>query len=256
MIKAVFFDFDDTLVSKKNHTMIDSTRKAIKIIQEKGIIPVIATGRPMYTIQKYISELGIESAVLLNGHTVWNNKEIILDRLIEERKANAMFEIARQNNLPYGLLTNEGTFLSVDSHKISDLSIIDGDYLPEELGNRIIEGNCLWIFADKYYDDILSKTAEENDMRILRWGKEGIDVISKNVSKETGVKALLENLGIDFSEIISFGDGDNDIELIKASKIGVAMGNGSDTLKEAADFITDHIDNDGIYNALIKLGII
>lgn len=256
MIKAVFFDFDDTLVSKKNHTMINSTRKAIKLIQKKGIIPVIATGRPMYTIQKYIDELGIENAVFLNGHTVWNNKQVILDRLIERKKADAMFKVAYQNNLPYGLLTNEGTYLSVDSHGINDLKVIDEDYLPEELGNRDIEGNCLWIFADSSYDNILSKTAEKNDMRILRWGKEGIDVISKNVSKETGVSTLLENLGIDFSEIVSFGDGDNDIELIRASKIGVAMGNSSHILKETADFITDHIDNDGIYNALIKLGII
>ena len=54
MIKAVFFDFDDTLVSKKTNKMIESTRKALELLHLKNIIPIMATGRPMYTIKKYI----------------------------------------------------------------------------------------------------------------------------------------------------------------------------------------------------------
>ena len=53
-----------------------------------------------------------------------------------------------------------------------------------------------------------------------------------------------------------FGDGDNDIELMEASKIGVAMGNGTEELKKVSDYVTDHIEEDGIYNALVKFEII
>jgi Cof subfamily protein (haloacid dehalogenase superfamily) len=256
MIKAVFFDFDDTLVSKKDHSMRESSEKAVKLLKKAGIIPIIATGRPKYTINEYLDRLSINNAVLMNGHTVWHNNNIIYDETIDEKRAEAMFEIARKNDFSYGLLNNEGTYLNLHPEKISDLDVVDKEYMPQELGKRYITGNCLWVFAGSRYDNILMETAERNHMRILRWNEAGVDVISKTVSKETGVKILLENLGIDFSEVISIGDGDNDIELLKASKIGIAMGNGTETLKEHADMVTDSIDNDGVYNALVKLGII
>ena len=53
-----------------------------------------------------------------------------------------------------------------------------------------------------------------------------------------------------------FGDGDNDIELMEVAKIGVAMGNGTENLKKVSDYVTDDIEKDGIYNALVKLEII
>ncbi len=256
MIKAVFFDFDDTLVSKKDHTMRENTEKAIKLLEKSGIIPVIATGRPKYTINDYLERLSIKNAVFLNGHTVWHEGKVVYDKTIDEERARAMFDLAKRNDFSYGLLNNDGTYLNLHPEKMSDLDVVDKEYMPQELGERYISGNCLWIFAGSRYDNILTDTAERNNMRILRWNEAGVDIISKTVSKQTGVKILLENLGIDFSEIVSIGDGDNDIELLQASKIGIAMGNGSKILKGYADMVTDSIDDDGVYKALVKLGLI
>ncbi len=256
MIKAVFFDFDDTLVSKRDHTIRENTEKAVKLLEKSGIIPIIATGRPKYTINEYLDRLSIKDAVFLNGHTVWHKNKIIYDQIIDEDRARTMFELAKRNDFSYGLLNNDGTYLNVHPEKMNDLDVIDAEYMPQELGERYIPGNCLWIFAGSRYDNILIETAERNNMRILRWNEAGVDIISKSVSKQTGVKILLENLGMDFSEVVSIGDGDNDIELLKASKIGIAMENGSDNLKECADMVTDSIDNDGVYKALVKLGLI
>lgn len=256
MIKVIFFDFDDTLVSKKDHTLSKSTEKALKLLDKTGIIPVIATGRPKYTIDEYLDRFSINNAVFMNGHTVWHKNEIIYDQTIDEARTEAMFEIARKNDFSYGLLNNTGTYLNLHPEKMSDLDIIDKEYMPQKLGEKYIPGNCLWIFAGSRYDNILLETAKNHNMRVLRWGEAGVDIISKTVSKKTGVEVLLKNLGVDFSEVVSIGDGDNDIELLKASKIGIAMGNGSESLKECADMITDSIDNDGVYKALAKLGII
>ena len=110
-------------------------------------------------------------------------------------------------------------------------------------GDKPLAMNILYAIND--YERVIKDSCEA-----------GVDIISKSVSKQTGVKILLENLGIDFSEVVSIGDGDNDIELLKASKIGIAMGNGSDNLKECADMVTDSIDDDGVYKAMVKLGLI
>lgn len=66
----------------------------------------------------------------------------------------------------------------------------------------------------------------------------------------TGIESILKYYGIKREEIMAFGDGENDIEMLQYAKIGIAMGNADNDVKKAADYITDHIDEDGIYKAL------
>ena len=74
--------------------------------------------------------------------------------------------------------------------------------------------------------------------------------------KSAGIRRYLEEHGLDRSEIMAFGDGENDIDMLKFAGIGVAMGNSSDLVKAAADYVTDTIDNDGIEKALRHFGLI
>lgn len=257
MIKAVFFDFDDTLVSKKTNKMIESTKKSVELLHLKNIIPIMATGRPIYTIKNYIDDLKMKNGVFLNGHVTWANGEVILDKRLGHEKINHIFDMAEKHSLAYAIVTNEDTYLSCEASELADMSVINNDYKVKKLQRTDnIDGNLLWVFAKQSLDNKVMETAKEKDMRSLRWGEEGVDIISNDVSKRTGVEVLLKKLGLDFSEIMFFGDGDNDIELMEASKIGVAMGNGTEKLKKVSDYVTDHIENDGIYNALVRFEII
>lgn len=73
--------------------------------------------------------------------------------------------------------------------------------------------------------------------------------------KTAGVKAYLKANNLEKEETMAFGDGDNDIEMLKYVQIGVAMGNAGCEVKANADYITDSVDNDGIMKALISLNI-
>ena len=86
--------------------------------------------------------------------------------------------------------------------------------------------------------------------KITRWCPFGIDVISKTGGKVTGIKKMLEVHGIGQEEVIAFGDGENDIEMLQFAGIGVAMGNAEPEVKAVADYVTTDIDDDGILNAL------
>ena len=55
---------------------------------------------------------------------------------------------------------------------------------------------------------------------------------------------------------MAFGDGGNDLDMLVHAQIGVSMGNAADAVKAAADYITDDVDHDGVWNALINLGIL
>ena len=75
-------------------------------------------------------------------------------------------------------------------------------------------------------------------------------------NKGLSLLVLAKEYGIDRKQICAFGDGGNDIEMLKHAGLGIAMGNGYSECKYAADYVTDHISDEGIYNALIHFGFI
>ena len=84
----------------------------------------------------------------------------------------------------------------------------------------------------------------------------GADIIERGNSKAEGLKRLCDYYGINLADTVAFGDSYNDIEIISEAGIGVAMGNAIEELKNAADFITDEVGKDGVYNACVRLGLI
>ncbi|MBQ1303281.1 MAG: HAD hydrolase family protein, partial [Erysipelotrichaceae bacterium] len=85
---------------------------------------------------------------------------------------------------------------------------------------------------------------------ITSWNDTGIDIIAKTGGKAAGIMKFLEKEGLKRSQVMAFGDGENDIAMIKFAGVGVSMGNGKDALKAAAEYVTTSVDDDGIYNAL------
>jgi hydroxymethylpyrimidine pyrophosphatase-like HAD family hydrolase len=83
-----------------------------------------------------------------------------------------------------------------------------------------------------------------------------VDVIPKGGSKATTILHVAEQVGLTKDDVISFGDGMNDREMLAASGVGVAMGNASDEVRQYANMITSDNDNDGIWKALMELGFL
>lgn len=101
--------------------------------------------------------------------------------------------------------------------------------------------------------DILEKIP---GCKLTRWYEGGVDIIPKDSGKIVGIQKILEIYGLKREEIIAFGDGDNDADMLEFAGIGVAMGNAVEITKKAADYVTDHIDEDGVWNALKHFEII
>jgi hydroxymethylpyrimidine pyrophosphatase-like HAD family hydrolase len=82
------------------------------------------------------------------------------------------------------------------------------------------------------------------------------EVTMAGINKASGMRTIGEYLGYSREDMLAFGDGPNDIDMLEYAGIGIAMGNAGEYTKSAADMVTDRIDVDGIYNALKKLEII
>ena len=89
-----------------------------------------------------------------------------------------------------------------------------------------------------------------------RWHPAFTDITARGADKGKGLHAMADYLGLNIEETMAFGDGGNDISIIKEAGVGVAMGNAGEELKLVADYITTHVDEDGVKNALIKYGVI
>lgn len=83
-----------------------------------------------------------------------------------------------------------------------------------------------------------------------RWNPLFSDVVPKGSSKQVGLDKVLDYFGIPLEESMAFGDGGNDILMLKHAGIGVAMGNAEDDVKQAADYVTDSVDEDGVEKGL------
>lgn len=91
---------------------------------------------------------------------------------------------------------------------------------------------------------------------ITAWWDRAVDIIPAGGSKGVAVEKVLEHYHIDRSETVAFGDGNNDMEMLKAAGHGIAMGNASDELKEIAEEVCGHVADDGIYYYCKEHGLI
>ncbi|MEI0559104.1 Cof-type HAD-IIB family hydrolase [Brachyspira intermedia] len=264
MIKAVFFDIDGTLVSFNTHKISDSSKEAIKILKEKGIKVFIASGRAMFQIDN-LDGLDFDGYITINGGSclVKDNgdyKEIYRVSL-DKDDLFALVDYLNKDKFPCTVITSDNLFINYTGDIISHLygmanvrvpeSRDFNDYVPNNY-DKILQLN---IFVDENKEKYLMNNVLKNS-KSSRWHFSFADVNSKYSGKDIGIDKIIEYCGINLSETMALGDGGNDIGMIKHAAIGVAMGNANENVKEIADYITDDVDNDGVYKALKHFNIL
>ncbi len=248
--KLFVFDIDGTLFDNNKHSIPKSTIEALEKLKEVAYT-AIATGRSGFMLDdiKEINHL-FNDYVLINGQYIEADGEVIYENPISKELLKKVSIEMDKMNLTYGFqssnseaVSNQG-LRSLDSFTRLGLQIppIDNEFY---LNNNIYQA---WVFCSETEARDLEKTNPE--FQFIKWLDVGYDILPRSASKGQGVLFLAKHLKIDIQDIIVFGDGDNDIEMLEFAGLGIAMGNATENLKKVADYITDSIDNDGIYNAL------
>ena len=258
MIKAVFFDVDGTLLSQKQGKVPISTRRALRRIRKKGIKIFIATGRHMIELSKLpVMEIPFDGYLTLNGNLILDeNKKAYAGTPISADEVEVLSGIFRAKKIPFVMISSDKRYINyvddvvVETQASTHGTIPDIGTVSDYDGEKIYQ--CIAFVQDrerKVLDEILDECS------ITSWNPTGIDIVARGSGKAAGIAQFIEEQGLDRSEIMAFGDGENDIEMLKYAGIGVAMGNAGDAVKAAADYVTDSVDENGIENALKHCGL-
>ena len=197
------------------------------------------------------NDFEFDAYIYLNGQCCHYKGRDIRQVYLPEDEVRRGLDYLRKNHIETNIHAGKRTFASQDGdeHRIDGIELCDFSKLDyshiHQLSPFIEEGKQMDEFQK------IMKNCE-----ITRWSQRGVDVIPKGSGKIEGIKAILNECGLTFDQVVSFGDSENDVDMLRLSGISVAMGNAMEVCKKAADYVTDDMYHDGIYKALKHYGFL
>lgn len=259
-MKAVFFDIDGTLVSLKTAKMCASTKTAVAQLRRKGILCFVATGRSPVEIEEMNMLEGVEFDGILsnNGQLCYAGDKVLYNAPIEPSDVAAV--VRQVEELGYSAWFTEADRMYVSS--VNDRvrkAMADIHTQPPAVGEiqRALHHDVYKIVAFLTPEEMQQYPMQvTKHCKAASWNPLAGDLMPAMGGKVCAIEAILRHYGIAREDSMAFGDGENDMEMIAAAGCGVAMGNATDALKKAADYVTADCEQDGLYRALVHFGLI
>ena len=268
-IKAAFFDIDGTIL-KADNTISPVVVKAIKKLQDTGVKICLATGRPFFAAHQIIKELEIRDAsMFFSGSLVIEpcSEKILLSEPIKQKEL--LLNLAKEINSnsihlecygmneyfiekPHALTTAHKTYLNKEPElKPFDERIFGNDiYKLVAISQNDYELSILKKIAHNYpeFSYGVGLGASHSSISFM-------NITSLDASRDNVFRWMLEYFAINAEQTMAFGDAEADIPFLKAAGIGVALGNASQTVKNAANYITTSVEEDGVLHVLQRMGL-
>lgn len=261
MIKAIFFDVDGTLVSFRQKLLPDQLVEDLPALRAKGVKLFLSTGRAIQDLENTGMLRGVEfdGYVTLNGQYCCDAKgEAYRDAPIALADLQGAYRVLVENpQLPALMEGNGESYMTQINDRVREIyQFLHTDLYPVR--------DPAWLLEGKVYQFVPFVAPDEEKLFLdampnclhTRWHPKGIDIIPRGGGKVIGVQATMERYGWTSDEVMAFGDGENDAEMLKLAGIGVAMGNAMDSLKAVADYVTDTADEVGVSSALRHFGLL
>lgn len=287
MYKLVAIDLDGTLLNSYGE-ISSETRDAIKKTVEKGVEIVLASGRPISSVEDLANELLANHYIVSgNGATVYDmqKQETVYERFLSKEQILNIVKICEENSIYYNIYTenevltkslnyNTLFYHSENTHKQEEkrtnINILTDvyDYVLRANNqkylkvtvcdqSRIVFGSIIKKLRTIRDIDVLD--VEHMSKKVIKAGTEEVlveycytEITNQNVNKWTALEYIMEQENIKREEVIAIGDNVNDKEMIEEAGLGVAMGNSTQAIKEIADVETTTNNEDGVCKILEK----
>ena len=265
MIKIVTIDLDGTLFNSKKEITFEN-KIAIAKCHDLGVKIVIATGRPISGVMPVLEELGLTStsdyAIIYNGSKIINvgtgetisvssiDGAIIKKLYAESKRLGVFIHAYKENGDLITPLMNPYTEVEVTINRL-DYNIVDFNTIKDD--DKFIK--CLFTGSNEDITRIMPLVNKEfyTNYSMVRSSKIFLEFLKKGIEKGSALKSLASYLNIKMEDTMAIGDAGNDIPMIAAAGIGVAMKNSFPEVFPHANYITKNDNNNsGVAEALNK----
>ena len=246
-VRAMFIDMDGTLL-KASNSISRRNIVAIQRLMNQGVKVFLATGRHYEVTAPYHKEIGLRTPMIcLNGaaiHEAGSGRLLQMKTVqVNEERFHHLTTKSRCNVLIH---TANGLYCKETNEEIDYWTKV-GKIPPRYIGD----------LRHANYQDVLKYSVRtgvpspklsamfKKEAEVIDW-EDGFELVAPYVSKWSAIQGLLTDIRMSPKEVAAIGDGPNDIEMLHHVGIGVAMGNASEKIKAAADFVTGHHENDGL----------
>jgi hypothetical protein len=254
MVKAAFFDIDGTLTIMGTQTIPDSTLQALKQLKEKGIKVFIATGRPVINTGFILEKFDFDGYLALNGQYCVIDGELVRNCWIPKETFPVLLPYLEEKQVATMIAELDYVYMNHSNAAMDEYC--KGHMRPLDDPARTATHNTYQLMTyipEQDEDDFFRHCP---GCKAARWNPLFTDVIPVDGGKNKGIDEMCRHIGCTADDVIAFGDGGNDIDMLRHVRLGIAMGNADDKVKAAADYITDDVAQDGIMKALKHLGIL
>lgn len=275
--KILALDLDGTLLTDDKE-ITPATEEALIHAMACGTEVVISTGRPYVGIPKRLTEIGVKYAITANGAAVYKmpEKECLfsdcfpLEQFLPIARELVKYDILLrifQNGQCYSQRDMEETIHKMQVNETQKNFFRSVNTTVENLVDFLTERNLpvqkltanFYQTEDGSYKDrdaVFAFLSADPALKVVNGGGSNLECTKSGVSKAKGLEFLADLLGVSMDDTIAVGDSENDLDIIRAAGIGVAMGNAFEHVKTEADFITLSNEEDGVAYAIKKLGLI
>ena len=258
--KVLFFDVDGTIVTSQ-HVVPESARTALKRARDAGHILIVNTGRPYRHIEPQIRALGFDGYICsIGGHILLGGEELLF-RTIPHAEAAQIRTVGYDCGLDMLFESEEGVWM--DERCTSPIAREEFAWLTSIGVPGFTDTDTPDFAFDKFVCWPQTVADPERFVRTFSdrfdfIGREHsmMEVVLKGLTKAGGMKAVMQRLSVSREDTYAFGDGANDLPMLREAGTGVFMGNAPEKLWREADYVTSPITEDGLAKALEHFGLI
>ena len=260
--KLIALDIDGTLTNDDKE-ITERTRKALSKAHDMGVSIALASGRPVYGVMPVARELGLDRkgdyVISFNGGQIFDVglKKTVFEHTLHIEEALAAYSIAKEFGLVTvtykddHLITEEpdDQYVQIES-RINHMAAEKTSDFSESLDFRPVK--CLVVGEEKRIRECEEEALRRLGARlsIYRSTPYFLEIMPKGIDKGAALSRLVGLTGLIRQEIMACGDGMNDLAMIRFAELGVAMANAEPEVREAADFVTDSNNDDGVAKAV------
>ena len=259
---VVFFDIDGTVMDYETQIIPESAAEAIRLLKKNGHLPIVNTGRPMGHVDPRVKELDFSGWICACGMELILDGEMIYQDYPTLEECRHILDLAHHCRMA----------IQTEGH---DSLLFDADLTYHALGQReavrlaaqgvrvqpIQEAEDLQFIKFVSYDtpgclrEEFLQGISGSFESIIR-GNTLVEYVKKGHSKAEGMARFLQKLNIPKEETFAIGDSENDLPMFAMAGTTICLGDGVDAVKSVADYVTDPVLGDGVFNALRHYGLI